>query len=215
MDKTETTQETVTETPETKSLTAKEVHAAITDREKRLLANIDKKLAEVAASVPKAEAPAEEKKAKTNDEWRKEMENRVIAAEKVANAERQAREEERKTRLVEEERNSLANALRGKGVDEKRLKGAMALLYTEEKKVTRDETGAIKFRVQREGYEDLMDLGAAVEEWLKTEEGKTYLPPRPAAGSGSGVVTRGQGQPKNSREELQQAIANSLFNKRF
>lgn len=184
-DKTEETENT------TKYMTAEEANKFYTAREKRLEERMGKMLEDRMAKVleqikPTAEAPkptggpADEVKAQMA-----EMQNRLKAAEAEREREKQAREQERAERMRSEERAALADALRSAGVGDKQVKPAVAMLFTEEGRVKRDDTGAIKFRVQKDGYEDLVDLETAVKEWVKTEEGKIFLPARQVGGSGT------------------------------
>jgi hypothetical protein len=115
----------------------------------------------------------------------KELEEKTAKAESEKQAEREAR-------LRDEERSALANALQAKGVSGAKLKGALALLYTEEKRIGRAEDGKIAFKVQRAGYVDDLDLDKGIDEWLKTDDGKEYMPARPAAGSGAAPARNGQ-----------------------
>lgn len=192
------TEQTETEDTESKPITQKELHAAMTAREKRMLSTIEKLLAD---KLSNAVAPIQEKLA-TPAEPKSEidakfemMQKKIEAAERRYDEERKAREEERKARMRDEERVALADALRSGGLDDKRLRGAAALLYSEERRVVRDpETGSIKFRQEKDGYEELVDLGKGIAEWLKTEDGKAYLPPRQTAGSGASAVG---GRPRN------------------
>jgi hypothetical protein len=206
--------------PEVKHLTADEANAMFTAREKRLTSTMQKMLADALAPIAEKLAPKEEPKATEGEpEWKQklsEMEKRVQAAEKRAAEEATARDGERKARMRDEERSTLADALREAGVSEPaRLKGAMALLFTEEGRVKRDESGNIKFRVQKEGYEDLEDVKKAVKDWTASDEGKAYLPPRAASGSGAAAPKGKPANPngKKSREEMNADLFAAIFNR--
>lgn len=101
----------------------------------------------------------------------------------------------------QEERSKLAVALKAAGVSEDRLPGALALLYLEQKKIVRDENRKIKFVVQKEDYEEKLDLEKGVADWIKSPEGKSYLPPKEIAGAG----TRGGPPPVRRGEEPSEA----------
>lgn len=100
-----------------------------------------------------------------------------------------------------EERTALASALSKLGVPEARAAGAMALLHTERGAVTRDDDGNIVMKVKRtfqgQTSEEMVPLDEGIAEWAKTEEGKTYLPPANARGSGE----RGGERPKGKEGE--------------
>lgn len=120
-------------------------------------------------------------------------------------AERRAQETEQK-RLASEERNALQKALRDAGVDEARLRGAVALLYGEDKVIARDEDGNIVFKVARTGYVDEVPLDEGVTEWLRSDEGKAHLPARGTAGSGaSGSQHQRRRGPTTKEERVAEA----------
>lgn len=99
--------------------------------------------------------------------------------------EAKAREEERSARARQEERSALTEALRKAGIPDGRLGGAVSYLFLDQKKIVRDKEGNITWPVKRDGYEDPLSIEQGVAEWLKTDEGKAYLPPVDATGSGS------------------------------
>lgn len=137
-------------------------------------------------------------------------EARIKELEGIAKNERDAREQEKATRLREEERTTLANVLRQAGLGDPQVKAAVAVLHTEDKKVSRTEDGRIVFKIERGSgaakYTDEMDLDKGVGEWLKTDEGKGYVPARQAAGAG-GQAARPGAAPRNQTEAKQQATA--------
>lgn len=115
--------------------------------------------------------------AKLQDRIR-EMEDRWKQAE-AARAEEQARH----ARL--EERSTLVEALRKQGVDDTRIKPAVAVLISEEQRITRDEEGRIVMKVHNPKYgEELLPIEKGVSAWLSGDDGKLFLPPRGANGSG-------------------------------
>jgi hypothetical protein len=131
----------------------------------------------------------------------KDLEARAVRAE-------QEREQERATRAREEERNELSKALGEQGITGARQRAAMALLYTEEQRVVRDDDNAIRFTVPKGGYVDEVPLSDGIAEWLKTEEGKTFLPPRGSHGSGNtGSETRNNRPPRTPAEKKAKAQA--------
>ena len=100
-------------------------------------------------------------------------------------------------RAEQEERTALSQALTEAGVDGPRMKGAMALLYTEERRLARDDDGTIKYRVNGTYGEEMVSLKDGLKAWLETDEGKAYLPPRGATGSGANP----SGQPGGVRTD--------------
>lgn len=153
-------------------------------------------------------APSEDRETK---EAMTRYEGRIKELEQANAKEREAREQEKATRLREEERGSLATALRAAGLPDTTVKAAVALLHTEDKKVARTEDGRIVFRMEKgqgvSRYTDELDLDAGVGEWLKSDEGKSFMPARPAQGAG-GQPVRLPGQPRNQSEAKQQATEN-------
>lgn len=123
-------------------------------------------------------------------------------------AEKAEREKERVARMTQEERTALSQALAAKGVTGPHLKGAMALLYDAEKRITRDEAGIIAFKVQRNGFDEVLPLEKALDEWLGTEDGKAYMPPRQVSGSG---VTPGRSPGNSADGKMTQAQAAALL----
>lgn len=100
-------------------------------------------------------------------------------------AEISLREQERAEKLKYEERTALTTALQEQGVTGPQLKGAIALLYNSEGRVKRGSDGSLLFATTRDGYEEEMPLAEGVKEWVSSGEGKYYLPPRPASGTGA------------------------------
>jgi hypothetical protein len=130
-------------------------------------------------------------------------ENAKSAAERDAAKKRNDEAEERKV---------LADALKKHGVDETRLDGAVALLYADRKRVVRDKEGKIRFALPREGFVDEVDVESGAAEWVKSSEGKAYLPPRDVEGGGQrggrAPVRSGNGEP--SVPELADELAHLM-----
>jgi len=133
------------------------------------------------------------------DEYNKEKEN--------ANAAKKRNDEQ-------EERSRLTVALKTAGVSEDRLPGALALLYLDQKKIKRDKDNKIKFVVEKDGYSDDVELDTGVEQWIKTAEGKSYLPPRNVEGAGTrgGVAPIRRGEEPNEAQ-LMNALGNAMMGK--
>lgn len=130
---------------------------------------------------------------------------------KVEAADR-AREEEKSRASRNEERSALTDALRAGGVDGPLLKSAIALLFTEEKRIGRGDDGSIVFKTTKDGFDEEMSIKDGVAEWLTSEEGKHYAPARPVAGSGNtgGALPRGK-QPRTKMDALRE-LQEKLWN---
>lgn len=133
-------------------------------------------------------------------EQRKKYESRIADLEKARDDERKLREEEAAKAARKEERSVLSDALREAGVDNSRVRAAVALL-NEDGVVGRDDDGKIVWKIQRAGYTDEVALEAGIAEWLKTEEGKAHLPARGVAGSGGTGSQRGKRSGKQTPDE--------------
>jgi hypothetical protein len=103
---------------------------------------------------------------------------------KTAAAEHKAAETEAKQREGEE-RQALGAALASHGIEGAKQRAALALLYTEEKKIRRDDKGGICFVTTQSYGEELISLEDGVKAWVGTDDGKSFLPPRGVMGSGT------------------------------
>lgn len=139
-------------------------------------------------------------------------ENQIRELKSGWDAEKTEREKERQTRLVAEERGILTEALRTAGMPDAMIKAAVALLHGEEKRVGRSEDGRIVFKTEKgtgaARYTDEQDVAVGVTEWLKTDDGKSFIPARPAQGAG-GQPSR-PGQRPNSPAEAKAQAAQDL-----
>lgn len=141
-----------------------------------------------------------------------QMEREVQKARKMAEDERHLREEQQAKARSQEERSALENALRTQGVKQELLKPAVALLYTEDKRVARDDSGQIVFKIPRDGFVDDLDLETGVGEWLRTAEGKNFAAPKPVAGSGATAgKPASRAQKTASRDELKSALLHHML----
>lgn len=143
-------------------------------------------------------------------------ENRIKELEQQNKAERDAREQEKNTRLREEERNKLQTVLRDRGIPDPLVRAAVAQLHTEDKRVTRTDDGRIVFKFARgQGqaqYFDELDVDKGVDEWLKSDEGKAYVPARQANGSGGQPARPGGTQsPGDKKAQATQDLAKILL----
>lgn len=120
-------------------------------------------------------------------------------ANQRAELERKAREDNDLKARRTEERNTLAGVLRERGVPDHQVKVLVPYLHGERGVIKRAEDGSIVAVMPRPDWgkdqaEDLA-LDKWVDEWLGTDEGKSYLPPKPVGGSG----TRGAGNAAGAR----------------
>lgn len=102
------------------------------------------------------------------------------------------REREIEDRKRSEERELLTAELRKQGVEEGRLRAAVALLLNEDRVIVRADDDAIAWRMQRDGYHDDLAVAAGVAEYLQTDEGKSLLPAKGSRGTGGTEVDQRQ-----------------------
>ena len=124
-------------------------------------------------------------------------------------------EAEKNKARAQTERTKLTDALRKGGVDDSRIGGAVAELYLDKKLIKRDEKDAVCIEFTREWGDELVPVEKGIEEFLKSDEGKVYLPPVDAGGSGNKggrpAAQRGKdGEP--TRAEKLAHIGNVMMN---
>ncbi len=134
-----------------------------------------------------------------------------VAKEKQAREEQaQEAEKQRQAGLAKEARDALGAALRAKGVPDVQARAAVAMLTAESDVLGRSEDGAVIFKVQKgtgqAKYVDEVPVDKGVEEWLKTDEGKSFLPARQAGGAG-GLVARPTQTGNRQADQKAQAVA--------
>jgi hypothetical protein len=133
---------------------------------------------------------------------------------KQTDDERRAREEMELRTRRNEERQHLTAALRASGVSEPMIRTLVPYLHSEAGKVKRGDDGSIVF--VHDDEEHPLEKGVAA--WLKTEDGKAYLPPVDAGGSGNrggAPPARKPGQPMSDREAaaiIGQALMSGALN---
>ena len=194
------------------------------DEEKKARAAVEQRLADIADKLEQrpgtAVAPAG---GQDHQETEAERQARIDAAKRedrikglearLADAEAK-REEEAKARSVQEERQAAADALAAGGVDVPRLKGALALLR-EDGRIVRNEQGQVCLKLEGKYGPETPLIADGIKAWLETPEGKAYLPPRSAAGSGASARPGASGAqvPKDPKEaariKLREEIAKS------
>lgn len=111
-----------------------------------------------------------------------------------------------------EEKAALGRALKAGGLPDERVAGAVALLYHEQAKLKRDADGRVRYQLAREGYTDDVDVETGVAEWLKSSEGKSYLPPVNVQGGGARGGSSGgaRGKAEPTEAELLGELGNLL-----
>lgn len=201
-------------------MTSLEFNKAMTAREKRQEERFSKILQETVSSALAAVKPPVVEAAKAaegSDPVKQELaalRGRLEEERKAREEEKRLREQERDGRLKEEARNAAASILRDNGIDGSRLKGALAVLDTEERRISRDESGSLRFKFPKNGYDDYVSLDEGIAAWLKTEDGKAYLPARQAGGSGNNGPRPGSNNRTGTRDkksEETEAAKNTLL----
>lgn len=140
-----------------------------------------------------------------NDELKKALARIEELEGKNRDAEERATQTEAK-RLRSEERTALTEALVQAGVDKSRMRAAVALIYGEDQAVGRDDDKRIVFKIPKAGYTDEVTLEEGISHWLKTDEGKAFLPAKGSAGSGAaGSNHQRSGRPNTKEERLAEA----------
>lgn len=199
------------------------INAAITNRFKSFEKRIEKTLADTVAKLASAKPSEEDDGDDDATEGdpdagpaKKPIDSaaarKLAKIEKDLKREREARERaeaEAKTtedkRKAAEEDQSLESALRDKGVTNPvQLKAAKAMLKAEGR-VIRDEAGQIRLAGKdKHGYDVQFDMDSGVEAWVKSDEGKTFLPARQVGGTGTGGASanggRGSGSGKRYKD---------------
>lgn len=130
------------------------------------------------------------------------------ARHKAEIAERDAKQKAAEAKQqAAEERQAVESVLRDSGVTN--IKGAVAVLKADGR-VARDADGNLHFVAQREGYTDEVELSKGLKEWLGSDEGKLYMPPTGAQGSGATGTKRRTGGAAPSKDEQRAQAAADL-----
>lgn len=200
---------------------SKIANAAQSSHATRMSKQFDKKLSELTetfsaqlsslqealtASAPKEAKPEELEQVSTKYEKKLEQLARQLEEEKAA------RDQEKQLRARNEERGALTDALRAGGVDGPLLKSAVALLYTEESKVGRDDDGNIIFRTQKDGFDEDVSVADGIAAWLQSDEGKHYAPAKPVAGSGNLGGKHGNQKGPRTKTDAMRELTDILMN---
>jgi hypothetical protein len=209
-----------------KEFVTRTANAANSSHASRIQKNIDKKLQEnnekLLSLIKEMMPPRSEQSADTHTQEPAQVPNETLKVKaEVAQLKKSLEEERARVAQKEEEvkrneeRARLMDALRSANVSDERLRGAMALLYTEDKRIGRDASGKIVFKIQKDGYEDEVPLADGIAAWAESAEGKHYVTPKAVAGSG---MTGGNAPRRGERvsaHELKRAAVQAVMSKVF
>lgn len=161
------------------------------------------KLEELLKAAPVPTTTAESSKPAESPELKGALKRlaEIEAANKQIQAERDA--ERAKARDVAL-RQQLSDTLLKHGVDATRVKHAVGILVDSEKRVRFDEDG--ESLIFKDSDNTDVDLITGVRSWVKSDDGKFYLPPRGVNGSGD----RGAGKAPQTAQKGGQVTAESL-----
>lgn len=164
--------------------------------------------------------PPESNKGKPPKGQNAEADQRLKSLEKQLADERKKREASEAKQLDTEakrargeEDDAVKSALMAAGVkDEARIRAALHT-HRGEGRVKRGEDGTILFMKRTDAGDEEMPLAKGIADWAKTDEGKVFLPPTGASGSGGNPPKNGgaNGAPgKLSTNDFQSAIFNAV-----
>lgn len=192
---------------------ARVVNAAITSHSKRQETKIAELIAAAIKPAESTEKPAGEGKPDANSAALAKLQADLAQERRAREDEKREREAERAKALRNEQSAALATALRDAGVTDKTMARAAQAMLESEGVVTRDDSGAIKFKtVDKYGTEVLADLSEGLSAWSKSD-GLAFMPPRKVAGSGNNPPKGGapaSGKPDPKAEAI--ADAREVFN---
>lgn len=110
---------------------------------------------------------------------------------------KQVESESRRARAEEDD--AVKSALMASGVkDEARIRAALHT-HRGEGRIKRDEAGTILFIKRTDSGDEEVPLAKGIAEWSKTDEGKVFLPPSGASGSGGNAPKNGAGATKGTK----------------
>jgi excinuclease UvrABC ATPase subunit len=209
-----TSADTTTETQQPKFMTAEDFNGAMTARERRFEERIAKQMASQLEKFMSArQAPVDNAADDTTDdgtdagaqqaqvEQPKRLSGSDLAIKKAAAkidaltkqmaAKEEAAAKEKAELLQRQEKADMIAALAAAGVTT--AKGAYATLK-EDGRIRRNADGELVMVVVKDyagtKAEEEVPIAAGIKEWLGTDDGKCFLPPR-GGGEGSGTVVRG------------------------
>lgn len=167
--------------------TAEAIKKSQEEADKRLDARLAKEREETKKLLP----PKDDDKRDDNGRFTSKEE--LSALKKQLDAEKAAREKAEGDRKAEQLRSAAGAALASAGVE--RTSHALALLDASEGRLAFTDDGRPGLKFRRNGYEEVVPLDKGVSEWLRTDDGKAFLPASGAQGTGTGTAARhGAGQ---------------------
>ena len=179
-------------------LTAQEFNRAYSEREKRTLVSIEKALDDRFARFAASRTEPDHTGPRgAPDAVGTIPDPRITALEKKLAEAEAHRQKDASERARSEERSALMNALNSQGITGSRATALAAWMHGEANMVRRSKDGRVVFALPRDGYEDELDVGAGLKDWLATDVGKEFAPPRPAQGSGETPPRPGGPRPPN------------------
>jgi len=139
------------------------------------------------------------------------LKDEVARIKKERQREREEIERERQARLVDDANTRVQAALSEAGSSGPHARAAWALLSAEGR-IKRNEQGEVCIELPRtylgKTEPELVPLKEAIPEWLNSDSGKLFMPPR-GGGEGSGTVVRGSaprtGAPLSKEEAKREA----------
>lgn len=176
-----------------KYVTAEELNRAITarfsDHQKKLEKHLDGfstslmgKLEDLIKTAPPSSATAEPTKSAAESPEFKGLMKQMAELEKVNQRIQLERDAERTKSRDAALRQNLSDALIKHGVDATRVKHAVGILVDSEKRVRFEDDG--ETLVFKDTDNTDVDLLTGVKSWVKSDDGKFFLPPRGVNGSG-------------------------------
>lgn len=143
------------------------------------------------------------------------MQKRLEAETKKREDSERKQVESESRRARAEEDDAVKSALMSAGVkDEARIRAALHT-HRGEGRIKRDEAGTILFIKRTDSGDEEVPLSKGIAEWAKTDEGKVFLPPSGAAGSGGNSPknnTNGGKSTKLSTQDFQNNILAAVTN---
>jgi len=206
-----------------KFVTAEELNKAITarftDHQKKLEKHLEsfsgtltgklEELLKAAVPAPKSTDAADPPKADTDSPALRGM-MKQLEELKRDNAKIQQERDAERTRAKDATlRQQLSDALIKNGVDASRVKHAVGILIDSEKRVRFEEDGdSIVFK---DNDNTDVDLLTGIKSWVKSDDGKFYLPPRGVNGSGDRGAGRAPSTSNNSKTVNAESLGNLLL----
>lgn len=188
------------------------VDAAVKPLQDRLDAG-EKAAKEAKEAAEKAGKPADDGKGKGGKEADPETAKELAALRARLEASDKAREEAETRSKTEARNNATREALAKAGIPADRLPHAMAYLDTKGE-IVADKDGKVGWKGKdRFGVDTVVPLEQGAKDWASTPDGKLYLPPSNAQGTGTGA---GSSRPASGSGSIKaEDAAKSVFGLRL